>query len=73
MRRWPCSSTQVHRRRRRMEAAAAAQSTLQAASSTEVLLSHYSIERRWGNIGEIFCNQLKGFDFFFQIWVIHPL
>jgi hypothetical protein len=39
----------------------------EAASSTEVLLSHYSIERRWGNIGEIFCNQLKGFDFFFQI------
>jgi len=47
-----------------MEAVAAAQSTLQAASSTEVLLSHYSIERIWGNIGEIFCNKLKGFNFF---------
>lgn len=47
----------------REEGATAAQSTLQAASSTEVLLSHYSIERRWGDIGIIFCNQLKGFFF----------
>lgn len=62
MRRCPCCA-RIHRCWRRMEGAAAAQSTLQAASSTEVLLSHYSIERIWGNIEKIFYNQLKGFFF----------